>query len=97
MRGQIASYKIFPFSRYLVSNFNKLGRSIAISGSPYESLVPLIKYLGFDELKATALETKDDCYTGGVLLNLAIGSAKSDIIEEVIKHGIDETRFLCFW
>jgi phosphoserine phosphatase len=73
----------------------KVGITIAISGSPLESLLPLKQRLSFDELRATTLEANGGVYTGRAVLNLAIDTAKREVVKGYLSD-IDETRSFAF-
>ena len=73
----------------------KAGLTIAISGSPLESLLPLKQRLSFDELRTTTLEASEGVYTGGVTLNLAVDTAKRKVVEEYLTD-IDRARSFAF-
>lgn len=96
LRGEVRGYKILHFSRDLVRAVGSHSKTIAISGSPTESLLPLKGYLGFDELRATTLETRDGIYTGRVSLNLAIDSSKEKVLGEYLREGIDFNHSFAF-
>ncbi|HKC04693.1 MAG TPA: haloacid dehalogenase-like hydrolase [Patescibacteria group bacterium] len=94
--GQIKGYSILPFSKDLVQTVGLQANTVAISGSPLESLAPLTKYLGFQELRATTIEVNAGVYTGIVLVNLAIDSAKQQVLSEYLNLDIDTENSFAF-
>ncbi len=94
--GQIKGYKVLPFSKNLVDVIGLRAITIAISGSPLESLIPLKRYLGFQELRATTLEKRNGVFTGSVLVNLAIDAAKEQVLSEYLELNIDTQNSFAF-
>lgn len=94
-QGEIRGYRLCLFTEELASVMRRAGLTIAISGSPLESLLPLKQRLSFDELRATTLEVDGGVYTGRVVLNLAIDTAKSEVVNEYLTD-IDRTRSFAF-
>lgn len=94
--GKIADYKILDFAPELVRTMNRYGRTVAVSGSPIESLTPLIDYLGIPELKATELDVVDGIFTGNIIVNMALDISKSEIVEELKVKGYDRKHSFAF-
>lgn len=94
-RGEIKGYKLFQFAEELVLAMRRVGITIAISGSPLESLLPLKQRLSFDELRATTLEVYGGVYTGRVASNLAIDTAKAEVVKGYLSD-IDRSRSFAF-
>lgn len=90
---KLEGYRLFEYTEELVRLMRGIGKTIAISGSPIESLLPLKESLSFDEIRATTLEAEDDCFTGGVLLNLAIDTAKKRVVGEYLDKMDIECSF----
>lgn len=94
--GRIDGYQISNFSSGLVDIMNRHTITIAASGSPEESLTPLIQHLGISHLEATQLEVVDGVFTGNVIVNMAIDSSKGDIVEQLEKQGYDKEKSFAF-
>lgn len=93
--GRLKEYRLFEYTEKLVKLMSGIGKTVAISGSPFESLLPLKKFLGFDELRATTLEITNGCFSGGAVLNLAIDTAKNSIVREYLDK-MDVKRSFAF-
>lgn len=89
LSGQVRGYKICDFSRELVKTVGEVARTLAVSGSPIEPILPLTRYLGFLETEATKCRISNGYYTGGVELNLALDTAKRKLISQYLEKGID--------
>lgn len=96
INGRIADYQILGFASELVGTMNKHGTTIAVSGSPKESLDPLIHHLGIEELWATELGVMDGIFTGNVIVNMALDKSKGDVVEQLKRVGYDKTRSFAF-
>ncbi len=94
LQNQIADYKVHGFAAALVRMMNPIATTIAISGSPEESLFPLVTYLGFQELNSTLIGIEQGLYTGQVVRNLAIGKSKRQLVGTYLVDEVSlETSF----
>jgi phosphoserine phosphatase len=94
LQNQIADYRIHGFAPLLVQMINPIATTIAISGSPRESLISLTSYLGFQELNSTLIGMEGGRYTGQVDRNLAISGSKRQLVSAYLDHGVNlETSF----
>ena len=94
LQDRIAGYRIQSFAAALVRMMNPVATTIAISGSPQESLFPLTTYLGFQELNSTLIGIEAGRYTGQVDRNLAIGESKRQLVRTYVADDVDwETSF----
>lgn len=91
-----SSYKIFDYSLDLVRMLGQHGRTIAVSGSPLESLNPLINHLGIDDLRATESEVIDGIFTGRIIRNMAVDEAKASVVKEMKDIGYDKSKSFAF-
>lgn len=89
LQNRITDYKIQEFAGTLVKMMNPIATTIAISGSPYESLISLTSYLGFQELNSTLVEILDGRYTGNAERNLAISESKRALVRTYLGDGIN--------
>lgn len=90
-------YNLFGYAQELVKLMKRVGKTIAISGSPIEALVPLSEHLGLDDLKATILEQDNGgYYTGRVGVNLALDQNKQAIVSAYLQGNIDITHSFAF-
>ncbi len=96
LEGQIPDYGIHGFARELVELLNPLVKTIAISGSPWESLSPLAAYLGLQELHTTLLGIEQGLYTGQVDRNLATSEAKRQLVGSYLLHDVDRKTSFAF-
>lgn len=94
--GRLEKYKLFEYTEELVELMRGIGKTVAVSGSPVEPLLPLKRFLSFDELRATTLRIANGYFTGQVANNLAIGVAKNKVVGEYLKDGIDIERSFAF-
>lgn len=94
-REEVADYRIYPFSHQLVHHMNRTGTTIAISGSPVESLAPLKQALNLGDLKATTVGQENGVYLGTVNVNLALDTEKKKVVDEYVA-GADITRSFAF-
>ncbi|MDO8621462.1 MAG: HAD-IB family phosphatase [Candidatus Levybacteria bacterium] len=95
-RNEVPEYRVYPFSPQLVHLMNKIGTTIAVSGSPAESLAPLKRILNLGDLRATAIGQKNGIYTGRVDINLALDSEKKKVVGEYIAEDTDSARSFAF-
>ena len=94
LRNQVAGYRIHGFARLLVGMINPIATTIAISGSPRESLISLTAYLGFQELNSTLIEIQKGRYTGQVVRNLAVSESKKQLVTAYLTDEVNlETSF----
>ena len=94
LQNQIADYRIHGFATMLVKMLNPIAATIAISGSPEESLLSLVGYLGFQELNSTLIGMEQGRYTGQVDRNLAIGESKRQLVGTYLVDRVNlETSF----
>ncbi len=89
LQNQIAGYRIHSFATALVEMMNPIATTIAISGSPRESLTSLVDYLGFQELNSTLLGIEQGHYTGHVDRNLALGQSKRELVAIYLVDGVN--------
>jgi HAD superfamily hydrolase (TIGR01490 family) len=89
LQNQVVDYRIHSFAKSLVEMINPFATTIAISGSPLESLYSLTTYLGFQELNSTLVEIKQGRYTGQVDRNLAISKSKQQLVSSYLVDGIN--------
>lgn len=80
LANKLDGYRVHGFARDLVELMNPVARTVAISGSPWESLSSLAAYMGFHELYATMLEVKEGYFTGHVDRNMAIRESKGQLV-----------------
>lgn len=84
LQGQWNGYRVHNFAGPLVGILKEHKiLTIAISGSPFEILVPIKDYLGFDVLHTTDFGKDDDIFTGEVVLNLAVDREKERVIRDL--------------
>jgi len=88
---QYVKPKFAVWAKKLISLFNSHQfNTIAISGSPIELLNLYKEKLDFQNVYATTVETKNDIYTGKLIINLVLGKEKEMIVNNVvIKDHID--------
>ena len=89
LQNQVAGYTIHGFARVLVEMINPIATTIAISGSPLESLSALVSYLGFQELNSTLIKVDNGRYTGHVDRNLAISESKRQLVGAYLVEGVN--------
>ena len=89
LEGHIDGYRIHSFARELVELMNPIATTVAISGSPRESLSGLTAYLDFQEVHATLLEVRQGTFTGRVDRNLAIRESKNHLVSSFLTSEID--------
>lgn len=76
---------IFPFIHPLMRELAELdARKIAISGSPIESIFPLLQFLRFDTAYATQVLESKGKYTNTVAINAASQFQKERIVAEIM-------------
>jgi len=95
-RNEVPDYRVYPFSSQLVHVMNRIGTTVAVSGSPTESLAPLKRILSLGDLRATAIGQEDGIYTGVVDVNLALGSEKKKVVGEYVTEETDIGRSFAF-
>jgi phosphoserine phosphatase len=94
LQNKITDYRIHGFAAVLVKMIDPFAATIAISGSPQESLSSLTAYLGFHELNSTLIEIEGGRYTGRVERNLAISGSKKQLVSTYLVDDVDlETSF----
>jgi phosphoserine phosphatase len=94
LQDRITDYRIHGFAGTLVKMMEPFATTIAISGSPQESLTSLTTYLGFQELNSTLIEIKQGRYTGRVDRNLAISGSKKQLVGTYLVNEVNlETSF----
>ncbi len=81
----------FPFAKNLVGLVKSKGyRAIAVSGSPYEVVLPFAESLGIEETYATTYKHENGVFTGEVMQNCAIDTEKKSIIDWYFaEHNVD--------
>jgi HAD superfamily phosphoserine phosphatase-like hydrolase len=89
LQNQVAGYRIHGFAKVLLEMINPIATTIAISGSPLESLSALVSYLGFQELNSTLINVDDGRYTGQVDRNLAISESKRHLVGAYLVEGVN--------
>lgn len=95
-KGKVRGYRILDYAQELVRLVKRMGRTIAISGSPVEPLLPLKRFLSLDELRATRVEVADGHFTGEVVNNLAVDVAKRQVVGEYLRGGVAVSRSFAF-
>ncbi len=95
-RNEVPDYRVYPFSPQLVHMMNRIGTTIAVSGSPVESLGPLKGILNLGDLRATVIGQRDGIYTGTVNVNLALDSEKKKVVRKYITEETDLARSFAF-
>lgn len=95
-RNEVPDYQMYAFSPQLIHLMNKIGTTIAISGSPIESLAPLKRILNLGDLRATTLRQEDGIYTGEVDVNLALDYEKEKIVKEYVAEDVDLAHSFSF-
>ncbi len=95
-RNEVRDYQIYTFSSQLIHLMNRIGTTIAISGSPVESLIPLKRTLNLGELRGTTLKQENGIYTGEIEVNLALDYEKEKIVTEYIADDIDIDNSFAF-
>jgi HAD superfamily phosphoserine phosphatase-like hydrolase len=80
LEDRIDGYRIHGFARDLVEMMNPVARTVAISGSPLESLSGLAAHMDFQEVHATLLEVRQGLFTGRVNRNLALRESKGELV-----------------
>jgi phosphoserine phosphatase len=96
LQNQIADYRIHGFATLLVEMINPFATTIAISGSPLESLLSLTAYLGFQEVNSTRIGIEQGCYNGQVDLNLAISESKRQLVSSYLVDEINGATSFAF-
>jgi len=96
LRGEVNGYKLCDFTPELVSAMNAIGKSVAISGSPRESLLPLQRFLNIDELQATTIAESKGVFTGKVITNMALASAKEQAVMQHSASGFNSRKSFAF-
>jgi len=77
----------FPFTDSLVRMVKNKGyRTVIISGSPYEIILPFSMSLGIDEAFATTYEIDNGIFTGEVAQNCAIDKIKKKVIQKYLQE-----------
>lgn len=89
LRNRVDGYRIHGFARDLVAMMNPISRTVAISGSPWESLSGLTTYLAFQEVYATTLEVKQGYFTGHVDRNMAIRESKAQLVTSYLAREMN--------
>jgi HAD superfamily hydrolase (TIGR01490 family) len=89
LEDQIDGYRVHAFARDLVEIMNPVATTVAISGSPWESLSALTAYMDFQEVHSTLLEVKQGTFTGRVDRNLAIRESKSQLVTSFLTGDIN--------
>jgi phosphoserine phosphatase len=94
LQNRIPDYGIQSFAAPLVKMMNPVATTIAISGSPQESLVALTTYLGFQEFNSTLIGIDEGRYNGQVNCNLAISESKGQLVRTYMVDEVNlETSF----
>lgn len=96
VRGEIAGYNLCEFTEELAREMNLVGKTIAISGSPRESLLPLQRFLNLDELQATTIEESQGRFTGEVVSNMALASAKRIAVTSHLAQDVNTRKSFAF-
>lgn len=96
LKDEFDNYRLMSYAKPLVDLVQSLARTIAISGSPEESLIPLVNYLGIEGLEATRIQIRRGKYTERVELNLALGESKRMIVGEIVNSGINFANSFAF-
>lgn len=88
---------ILSYTKKLISHIkNLVDIIIAVSGSPIEPIKEL-KFLGFDQLFGSLIESENGIYTGKVVANLILGEKKAQTAKKISKElNIDLTRSVAF-
>lgn len=89
LKREIPDYEIHDFAKLLVETFNPVATTIAVSGSPWESLESLTTYLGFRQLNSTLIEMEQGRYTGQIDRNLAITESKRQVVDSYVVDDVD--------
>jgi HAD superfamily hydrolase (TIGR01490 family) len=89
IQNRVDGYRLQGFARDLVDMMNSITRTVAISGSPWESLSGLTSYLDFQEVHATLLEVKQGAFTGRVDRNMAIRESKAQLVSSYLASEIN--------
>lgn len=96
LQNKIAGYRIHRFARDLVQMLNPIAGTVAISGSPSESLSGLAAYLGFQEVFATRIEVEQGRFTGRVDHNLAIRESKGQWVSSYLAGNFNLNTSFAF-
>lgn len=88
LQGKVDGYRIHGFARDLVELINPTARTVAISGSPWESLSSLTTYMDFQEVHTTTLEVEQGYFTGHVHRNMAIRESKRQLVDSYLAGEI---------
>jgi phosphoserine phosphatase len=96
LNGRIPDYKIPEYARSLLEMINPVATTIAVSGSPWESLLSLTAYLGFKQLNSTLVRIERGRYTGQVERNLAITESKRQVVSACVIDGVDRKTSFAF-
>lgn len=96
LKGKVPEYTLLGYSYNLVHLLKAKMKTVAISGSPLESLWPLKKYMGFDEMWATKLTQQKGMFTGGVDINMAVSEGKRSVVQSYSDIGFDYQKSFVF-
>ena len=89
LENRLDGYQIRGFARDLVEMMNVVARTVAISGSPWESLAGLTAYMNFQEVHATLLEVGQGQFTGRVDRNMAVRESKAGLVSSYLTRDIN--------
>lgn len=81
---------IFPFIHTVMRELGD-AKKIAISGSPLESLAPLLQFLGFDAAYTTKVKISNGKYESDIELNAASQSQKEMIVADIMAEIPEDT------
>jgi HAD superfamily phosphoserine phosphatase-like hydrolase len=82
---------LFPSSRALLSGLRERGhRTILVTGAPSELAEPLMRELGFERSFALVLEIEGGIYTGAIVANSGLSSAKAKVCEHLAESEESE-------
>jgi phosphoserine phosphatase len=94
--GEIKDYQVLGFAKELTRLMSILGRTIAITGSPIESIRPLQRHLGISEAAGTILHIDSGRFTGSVVRNTALDVQKQKVVAEYLDHSINTKLSFAF-
>ena len=82
---------VAPFAPQRLAAFRAEGHRLVLSTTtPVDMIAPFAEAMGFDDLIATAYETKDGCYTGRLFEGFVWGTGKLRAVKEwADDHDVD--------
>ena len=90
-------FELYPYSIELINKMNSLGKTIAVTGSPYHLAHGLNNLFNFNKVAGTTYELKDNVFTGKVKKDMSIAIKKKKFIKDYIKtHSFNLKKSFAF-